>query len=257
MPDGNDASPALRRLFPDAQGRVLDVYDPREMTEPSIATARRIEKPPAPGDPRHPVRASARRRQLRPRGALLRGSRAAPSGLARKALRRAAADRRARGPRARRRALARPRERPRLRSRRAPLPAAPRMAAARGRERPRRARGDAADALRPQGETLGIVGESGCGKTTLGRTILRLLPATSGSVRYRGDPEPARRSVPGEAPRAADHLPDLSHDLRMVELVAHRVMVMYLGQVVEMAPAAEPAHPYSRLLWSAVDPYAG
>jgi oligopeptide transport system ATP-binding protein len=35
------------------------------------------------------------------------------------------------------------------------------------------------------GETLGLVGESGCGKTTVGRTILRLLPATSGSVRYR------------------------------------------------------------------------
>jgi oligopeptide/dipeptide ABC transporter ATP-binding protein len=38
-------------------------------------------------------------------------------------------------------------------------------------------------------------------------------------------------------------------------------MVMYLGQVVEMAPAralaAEPAHPYSKLLWSAVDPYTG
>ncbi len=37
------------------------------------------------------------------------------------------------------------------------------------------------------GETLGIVGESGCGKTTLGRTILRLTPATSGSVLYEGE----------------------------------------------------------------------
>ncbi len=36
------------------------------------------------------------------------------------------------------------------------------------------------------GETLGLVGESGCGKTTVGRTILRLIPATSGQVRYRG-----------------------------------------------------------------------
>ncbi len=36
------------------------------------------------------------------------------------------------------------------------------------------------------GETLGLVGESGCGKTTVGRTILRLIPATSGSVRYDG-----------------------------------------------------------------------
>lgn len=36
------------------------------------------------------------------------------------------------------------------------------------------------------GETLGLVGESGCGKTTLGRTILRLAPATSGKVIYKG-----------------------------------------------------------------------
>jgi peptide/nickel transport system ATP-binding protein len=36
-----------------------------------------------------------------------------------------------------------------------------------------------------EGETLGLVGESGCGKTTLGRCIVRGIPATSGAVRYR------------------------------------------------------------------------
>jgi oligopeptide/dipeptide ABC transporter ATP-binding protein len=36
------------------------------------------------------------------------------------------------------------------------------------------------------GETLGLVGESGCGKSTTGRMLLRLIPATNGSVRYRG-----------------------------------------------------------------------
>jgi len=37
-----------------------------------------------------------------------------------------------------------------------------------------------------RGETLGLVGESGCGKTTTGRVLMRLLPATSGSVRFDG-----------------------------------------------------------------------
>lgn len=37
-----------------------------------------------------------------------------------------------------------------------------------------------------RGRTFGIVGESGCGKTTLSRTILRLLSATSGSVHFDG-----------------------------------------------------------------------
>jgi oligopeptide/dipeptide ABC transporter ATP-binding protein len=224
-----------------------------------------------------------------------------------------------------------------------------------------------------EGETLGLVGESGCGKTTLGRTLLRLAPATSGEVRYQGEnllelspsamrgkrrelqmifqdldaalnpkmtvgellreaitlheslpPEdvlrrseellslvklkPAKLSAyppdlsGGEkrrvsiarvlavepklivadeplsaldvsiAAQVANLMRDLqetlgltylfiSHDLSMVELVAHQVLVMYLGQVVEMAPAStlstNACHPYSRLLWSAADAHTG
>jgi ABC-type oligopeptide transport system ATPase subunit len=73
------------------------------------------------------------------------------------------------------------------------------------------------------GETLALVGESGCGKSTTGRLILRLIEATSGTVRFDG-------CVARTAAFDADHLPgslripQSTHDGRASALRAARTL---------------------------------
>ena len=62
------------------------------------------------------------------------------------------------------------------------------------RTRPLKAVDDVSFSIR-RGETLGLVGESGCGKTTVGRSILHLYNPTAGQVIYVGTEIGSRASL--------------------------------------------------------------
>ena len=123
---------------------------------------------------------------------------------------------------------------------------------------------DVSFAIEP-GETFGLVGESGCGKTTLGRAIVRLVEPTAGSVLLNGEDI---TGMGGSALRARrrkfqmifqDPYGSLNPRMTVEQIVgdmADRVAVMYAGQIVELSPAKEllrrPWHPYTRALMASV-----
>ena len=55
--------------------------------------------------------------------------------------------------------------------------------------KPLKAVDDVSFSIKP-GETLGLVGESGCGKTTVGRSIIRIYKPTDGKVTFDGQEHP-------------------------------------------------------------------
>ena len=67
-----------------------------------------------------------------------------------------------------------------------------------------------------RGKTLGVVGESGCGKTTLGKTILRLYDVTEGSARYTSDDAKKKRRTLDLAKLSRRELGQIRTELQLI-----------------------------------------
>src|SRR5512139_603302 len=92
-----------------------------------------------------------------------------------------------------------------------------------------------------KGETLAVVGESGCGKTTVGRTVLRLIEPTAGSIKVSGtditgltrkELRPYRRQMQIVF---QDPFASLNPRIRAGEIVGEPLMVHGVGNRTERA----------------------
>ena len=96
-----------------------------------------------------------------------------------------------------------------------------------------------------RGETLGLVGESGCGKTTVGRTVLGLTKPTTGTVMFRFPSIPAQeRSLYREIPEG---IRPLSLTVLSAVLLFLSVVFAVAGAVLLLAPETFPTGVLSQL----------
>ncbi len=87
----------------------------------------------------------------------------------------------------------------------------------------------------PQGRTLALVGESGCGKTTLGKALLQLIPPTAGSVQFAGRELTGLAARELRTRRAAmqmvfqDPYASLNPKMRVAEILEEGMAALHIG----------------------------